>query len=353
MAVAASGAMKKVISEVSQEYKASLQQFVLADVRLRNTNSVGETRKGAYGEVVDLMYGETKCVGKVLHPEFFATGTDPDGMRHMLEKFYEEIQLLSRMEHPNIVRFLGLTYQQGSSLPVLVMEKMAISLNQYLTTHEKGSISRERGRKILLDVVKGLVYLHEKIKVAHRDLSSNNILLDSQSNAKIADLGSARVLDTPGGWGMFEKLTVQPGVLDFMPPEALLSNPVYTVSVDVFSFACVIIHVCTHKWPTPVHVTKGKYITEIERRKKYILQMGDSYLVPIVKKCLDELRTFRPTSKEVLTILLEADTPVCSIGMFNRVHVFTVVTNAVLPYENQVLHMFNYCKFIAIVMNTK
>ena len=326
MEAGASNATKKVISEVTQEYKAELQQFLLSDIRpvvrreKNKDNFIEEEndgfRKGAYGKIVDLTHGETKCVGKVLHAEFFATGTDRGEMRHLLIKFYEEIKLLSRMEHPNIVRFLGL-YQQGSSLPVLVMEKMSFSLTQYLSTHEKGSISQQRELKILLDVAQGLVYLHEKIKVAHRDLSSNNILLDSHFNAKIADLGSARVLDKPGGWDVLQKLTVQPGVLDFMPPETLLRSPVYTVSVDVFSFACVIIHVCTHKWPTPVYVNKGKYITEIGRRKKYIMEMGESYLVPIVKKCLDDLRTFRPTSKEVLSLLLEGDKTRPSIGMFD------------------------------------
>ena len=318
----AASASQKVISEVTQSYKEVLQQFVLTSIREVRKDCTEEEndrfREGSYGKVVDLTHGETECVGKVLHPAFFASGTDPDGMRHLLVKFFEEIKLLSRMEHPNIVRFLGL-YQRGSSLPVLVMEKMGFSLTQYLSTHEKGSISEECRLKILLDVVQGLVYLHEDMRVAHRDLSSNNILLGSQLNAKIADLGSARVLDKPGGWDVFEKLTVQPGVLDFMPPETLSSSPVYTVSVDVFCFACVIIHLCTHKWPTPVHVNKGKYITEIDRRKKYIMEMGDSYLVPIVKKCLDDLRTFRPTSREVMTSLLEAGTisPIISIGMFS------------------------------------
>ena len=78
------------------------------------------------------------------------------------------------------------------------MEKMGCDLDQYLITHKKGSIPDDRILGILLDVSKGLVYLHEEMKVAHRDLSSKNILLTTKLNAKIADFGSARVLDRPG-----------------------------------------------------------------------------------------------------------------------------------------------------------
>jgi len=73
-------------------------------------------------------------------------------------------------------------------------------------------------------------------------------------------------LDRPGGWVSHAKLTKQPGTLDFMPPEALEDPPKYTVSVDAFSFGCVTIHLCTHKWPTPIGKTaQGKVISELER----------------------------------------------------------------------------------------
>jgi len=186
---------------------------------------------------------------------------------------------------------MGIFYKQESSLPVLVMEKMECSLTKYLITHKKGSIAEDKALRILSDVSKGLVYLHEEMKVAHRDLSSNNILLAANLSAKIADLGSARVLDRPGGWSPRAKLTTKPGVMDFMPPEALKHSPEYTVSVDVFSFGCVIIHLSTHKWPSPVHVPKGEFISEFLRREKYISEMGDSYLVSMVKQCLEEKST--------------------------------------------------------------
>ena len=185
------------------------------------------------------------------------------------------------------------------------MEKMKYSLTEYLSTHKKGSMQEVKALGILLDISKGLVYLHENIGLAHRDLSSNNILLTADLRcAKIADFGSARILDMPGGWNPYARLTAQPGAVDFMPPETLVEKPVYGVSVDVFSFGCVIIHLHTHTWPTPVPVPKGEFISEIDRRQKYISEMGDSFFLPMVNQCLEELSNKRPTSREVMSLLL-------------------------------------------------
>jgi len=265
-----------------------------------NTN-----RGGAYGSLIDLEWNGGKFAGKVLHSIFFASGTEPSDMRRMLSKFYGEIKLLSKMNHSNIVQFLGIYYRKDSLLPVLVMEKMECDLDQYLSTHKKGSMPDDKVCGILLDISKGLVYLHEEMKVAHRDLSSRNILLTAGGlSAKIADLGSAHVLDRPGGWALHAKLTTQPGAMDFMPPETLEDHPKYTVSVDAFSFGCVTIHLCTHKWPTPIGKTaQGKIISELERWQKYISEMSNRYLLPMVEQCLEELNTKRPSSRNIMCLL--------------------------------------------------
>ena len=121
---------------------------------------------------------------------------------------------------------------------------------------------------------------------------------------KLLTLGQHVFLDPPGGWNSYARLTIQPGTVDFMPPETLVEKPVYDVSVDVFSFGCVIVHLHTHTWPTPVPVPKGEFISEIDRRQKYISQMGDSFILPMVKQCLEELSCKRPTSREVMSLLL-------------------------------------------------
>ena len=297
---------RAVILEVTQEHHKDLQNYLLSDIKEvgRVEDKTNLTRAGAYGNLIDLEWNGAQLAGKVLHSIFFASGTEPSGVRQMLTKFFEEIKLLSKMNHSNIVRFCGIYYRKDSLLPVLVMEKMECDLHQYLDVHKKGSLPDDRVLGILLDVSRGLVYLHEEIKVAHRDLSSNNILLATNLSAKIADLGSARVLDRPGGWESQAKLTVQPGTTDFMPPEALEDPPKYTVSVDMFSFGCVTIHLCTHKWPTPIGKTaEGKIISEFERRQKNISEINHAYLLKVIKQCLEDKNTKRPTSRDIMSSL--------------------------------------------------
>ena len=261
-------------------------------------------RTGAFGFIIDLYWNGKKCVGKKLHSEFFASDSDPEGMKIMLQNFYKEIKILSGLKHDNIVSFLGLYHKPtgtGYSLPVLVMEKMDLSLTQCIKLHKEKC--KSKSNSILTDVAKGLLYLHVggNESLAHRDLTSNNILLSSNFRAKIADFGSARMLDIPSS----TKLTVCPGTPDFMPPEALEDPPRYTIKVDIFSFGCVVIHLETGQWPTPAGPTRGNVlISEFERRKKWIVMMGESHsLLPIVTQCLESDMDKRPSSYDLLTFL--------------------------------------------------
>lgn len=284
------------------------QQYILENVKempgKENDNETMEV--GSYAKIIDLKFNDTYCVGKVLHSTLFGFNTDPSRIQGILEKWFSEIKLVSEIKHHNIVKFIGI-WQQDFSLPVLVMEKMECSLTECLTKNEKGSIPEDKVLNILLDVSKGLAYLHDVMKVVHRDLSSNNILLAVDLSAKITNLGSAYALDRPRGCNLNSELTEQPGTLEFMPPEVIKQPPEYTTSVDVFSFGCVIIHLDTHEWPSPISVPEDdEDDSEIERRKMHISKIENLYLKSMVVKCLHKRNTERP-SLAVLMDFLEAE----------------------------------------------
>ena len=103
---------------------------------------------------------------------------------------------------------------------------------------------------ILDEVCLGLRYLHSRNPpIVHRDLTPNNILLSYRLEAKITDLGVAKVVRTDNQKTM-TKLSGTPDQ-DFMPPEALSVRPVYGHSLDVFSYGGVILNVITQLWPQP------------------------------------------------------------------------------------------------------
>jgi len=283
------------------DFRRQYESLVLQDT-VAVEKAAKDEKKGAFGKVIELDQQGTVLVGKRLHEIFFTIDVAVDDKRCIIQKFFQEIKFLKEMHHPNIVQFIGLHYESsGSPVPLLVMEKMELSLTEFLARRKKGSPPRHQSLQILLDVIEGLQYLHKKKQVVHRDLSSNNILLTANLHAKIADFGSARLLETSKGWKTATALSMQPGTQDFMPPEALQQNPRYSVSVDVFSFGCVIIHLMTHQWPQPVGKTKdGKMITEFERRSQYISSMDrDDPLLPLIRECLQDREHDRPTSKVV------------------------------------------------------
>ena len=204
--------------------------------------------------------------------------------------------LHSQQRHPNIVQLIGVYYPPRSQLPMLVMEYLPLSLTQCL---EREELPLQMKYSILVDVAKGLCYLHGKRPpIVHRDLTANNVLLTSSYSAKISDLGVSRLADT------FKKhtLTTAPGNAIVMPPEALEDNPVYDHKLDVFSYGCLILHVLTGQFPQPTNQfvripgkEHFKRVPEWERRSNYIKNIPrENELLPLAKQCLNDASTGRP-----------------------------------------------------------
>ena len=186
------------------------------------------------------------------------------------------------------------------------MEYLPLSLTQCLETHQDFPLQIKYS--ILLDVAKGLNYLHcKRPPIVHRDLTANNILLTSNFIAKISDLGVSRMADT------FKQhhLTTAPGNAVVMPPEALKDNPSYDHKLDVFSFGCLILHVFTHQWPVPTaqyvpsaspsRIGSFDLVPEWNRRSKYTTAISsDNPFFTFAKSCLDNDPKKRPTMSDAI-----------------------------------------------------
>ena len=159
---------------------------------------------------------------------------------------------------------------------------------------------------ILYDVSLGLSHLHTRNPVViHRDLTSNNVMLTNELVAKIGDLGVAKViqantLSRHTGRGS----TKAHGTVDFMPPETLEAISKYNTAVDVFSFACIALHIFAEEWPKPCgqkrrdQITKKLLaVTEVERRQKYLDKIPESIDIfkQMLKQCLDDDSDKRPS----------------------------------------------------------
>ena len=247
-----------------------------------------------------------KCAGKKIHEVRLEQGETNYIVRH----FEEECHILSSLRHPNIVQFLGVHFNENKRVPMLVMEFLPMNLTSCIQKH--GILPEEISYSILYDVALGLFYLHNQSSpIVHRDLSANNVLLTYNMDAKISDLGVARILNlTPL---QASQLTQTPGTPAYMPPEVMVANPKYDSSIDEFSFGIMMIHIFSGQWPEPecpqIKMSEsGEMIpvTEAERRKSFLKAIGDNHpLTKAIKSCIHNDPRKRMHAYEIAQLMAE------------------------------------------------
>lgn len=217
----------------SFEVMASLDDITVALRNLTLTNVARldqELGRGAYGKVFTVKYREKIYAAKEVH-SLLLEMANPEEKRRIKNTCLRECYHCSLLNHPNVVRFIGIYYPQRNSVfPVIVMELMAESLTNYV---KKPNISMKMKATILYEVAFGLNYLHTyNPPIIHRDLSPNNILLSRDSVAKISDLGVAKVVQAHSK-ATQTMLTKVPGTADFMPPESFEHHWISSLMVEL------------------------------------------------------------------------------------------------------------------------
>ena len=279
---------------------SGLDPFKLTGIELTK-NELGT---GSYASVYELNYLGLKCAGKKLHESLLKQG---DGTTYALSRFEEECRLLSQVRHPNIVQFLGVYFEEGMQVPILVMDFLPVTLSSCIA--KNGILLPEFSYSILYDIALGLNYLHSHVPpIIHRDLSSNNVLLTPDMKAKVSDLGVAKIVNlTPLQVSRMVHNTQAPGTPACMPPEALVAKPKYDRSIDVFSFGVMIIHVFSGEWPEPqvepIRMESDRMIpvSEAERRDVFLTAIGDKHpMMNLIRQCVNNNPKRRPNTSEIV-----------------------------------------------------
>ena len=264
-------------------------EFVYHNIQLYKSESLGS---GSYGGVCKAKCDGLLCAAKIMHPTLFDL-RDP-GTASYLRKFWEECHLLSLARHPNVVQYLATYYDPDTRLPVLLMELCDESLTAFLE-RSPGLLSYHVQLNICLDIALALVYLHSN-GLIHRDLTGNNVLMIAGTRAKITDFGMSKLAT---GNPRMTALTLCPGNLLYMSPEALDEAKSYTAKLDIFSFGVIVIQILTRQFPNPtdrfrtVHVPQLNdeevrvLIPETERRQAHLQLIPDTHsLKPLALQCL-------------------------------------------------------------------
>lgn len=287
------------------DIRQQLQELLLTGV----TEEGRELGRGAYGVVVEVKVNGLRCAGKKIHSILLQTSRDERAK--LTSRFVEECLQHSRLRHPNIVQLLGVYFPSDQvELPLMVLEMMEMTLTRCIENQPNLPIAIKNG--ILVDVARGLVHLHTRNPpIIHRDLTTNNVLLSSHLVAKISDLGVAKIVKADCSQ-LSVQLTKQPGTAAYMPPEARTASPSYNTMLDVFSFGVLTLHVATNMWPLPDNEFAEspqkdgvfRRVPEVERRKKYIDEMGkEHHHMQLVCDCLQNEPKSRPSAQMILSSL--------------------------------------------------
>ncbi|KAH3794040.1 serine/threonine-protein kinase TNNI3K-like [Dreissena polymorpha] len=180
---------------------------------------------GSFGKVY-----KGRCRGKTVAVKRYKASCF--GTKSDVDMFCREVAILSKLNSPYVIQFMGACLDDPSQFAIVTQYVAGGSLFSLL--HEQKRLLDIHSKLIIAtDVARGMKYLHTLPQpIIHRDLNSQNILLEESGRAIVADFGESQFLRT-----LEDNMTKQPGNLRWMAPEIFTQCTKYSIKADVFSFS--------------------------------------------------------------------------------------------------------------------
>ncbi|KAL3741949.1 hypothetical protein ACJRO7_017430 [Eucalyptus globulus] len=219
------------IDEISN---AESLQFDLNIIR-EATNDFSDSNKlgqGGFGEVYK---------GILANGQVVAVKRPSVDLGQGNQEFKNEVLLVARLQHRNLVRLLGFCLEGRERLLIYEFVPNS-SLDHFIYDPVRRSqLGWQRRRKIIGGIARGLLYLHEdsQLRIIHRDLKASNILLDTEMNPKISDFGTARLFAVDQTQDATSRVV---GTYGYMAPEYAMHG-LFSVKSDVFSFGVLLLEI--------------------------------------------------------------------------------------------------------------
>ncbi|OMO89025.1 hypothetical protein CCACVL1_08056 [Corchorus capsularis] len=248
---------------------------------------------GFFGEVFRGVWNGTDVAVKVF--------LEQDLTAENMEDFCNEISILSRLRHPNVILFLGAcTKPPQLSMITEYMEMGSL----YFLIHSSGQkkrLSWRRRLKMLRDICRGLMCIH-RMKIVHRDLKSANCLVNKHWTVKICDFGLSRIMTSNP-----MRDSASAGTPEWMAPELIRNEP-FTEKCDIFSLGVIMWELCTLNRPWDgVPPERVVYSVANEGSR---LEIPEGPLGRLISDCWGEPEE-RPSCEEILSRLVDCEYSLC------------------------------------------
>nr|XP_043636353.1 serine/threonine-protein kinase STY13-like [Erigeron canadensis]XP_043636354.1 serine/threonine-protein kinase STY13-like [Erigeron canadensis] len=301
-------------SEYKEDWEIDLEKLEIKDVIDHGTYGTLYTHGVYDGQDVAvkvLDWGEDQIV----------TVAEALGLR---ASFLQEIVIWHKLNHPNVSKFIGaslgisdVTNTQSRACCVVVEYlEGAKTLKKYLIENFKKKLPFKIVVQLALDLARGLSYLHSQ-KIVHRDIKTENILLDTNGTLKIADFGVSRVeAENP------TEMTLTTGTIGYMAPE-VIEGDAYDRKCDVYSFAICLweIYCCDMPYADFKSAELSSAVVK-QNSRPIIPKCCPRPFSSILEKCWDVNPDKRPEMNEVVTLLEAIDTSKGG-GMLPEDHTFS------------------------------
>lgn len=260
------------------------------------------------------------CVYKARFDDdsFAAVKKLDEGSRQAEHEFQNEVELMSKIRHPNLVSLLGFCTHENTRFLVYDLMQNG-SLEDQLHGPSHGSaLTWFLRMKIALDSARGLEHLHEHCNpaVIHRDFKSSNILLDASFNAKLSDFGLAV---TTVGCAANTNIDLV-GTFGYVAPEYLLDGKL-TEKSDVYAYGVVLLELLFGRkpidkslpsecqslisWAMPQLTDRAKLPTIVDPMIKGTMNLKHLYQVAAVAVlCVQPEPSYRPLIADVVHSLI-------------------------------------------------
>ncbi|EEF40144.1 integrin-linked protein kinase 1 [Ricinus communis] len=226
-------------------------------------------------------------------------GEDVISDEDKVRAFSDELALLQKIRHPNVVQFLGAVTQ---SSPMMIVTEYLHKGDLRAFLKKKGALRPGTAVRFGLDIARGLNYLHEnKPPIIHRDLEPSNILRDDSGHLKVADFGVSKLLTVKED----KPLTCQDTSCRYVAPE-VFKHEEYDTKVDVFSFALILQEMIEGCPPFSAK-------QDLEVPKSYAAKERPPFRAPtkhyphglkdLIQECWNENPAKRPTFRQIITKL--------------------------------------------------